>query len=1226
MSSERAQTVPALIIGMGGSGDWVVREVKEAILRSYGEVPANIGFISIDTDRNVLGMAGGSNDAGGGDSENDAKAYGVAPLGDSERVKLGGNIRNIGEQIQHAREAYERDPNSVTRGVLPHLQRWFVAEEYANLDLNKWNLQAGAGQLRQFGRMAVFEDLRLNISLRATLTRIVSGVQTQATRDVEVIIVSSLAGGTGAGMFIDVANLVRQVTREVNAKVSTVRAFLFLPRVFATVQANRNRAMRARAFGAIRECIRFSTTDDWLGKVGYPVPYFPQDVGRPRSQVREILYEQVYMIDGGGQGAVDMQEPRIAHYPMVAEAIRSIIDASTTDGYQGVMQNLAEIRQRIGTTPACAGVGAFAMVMPVQLWKAEFENRMVREALEELVPVDGEGKLSGAAYRDGQVGQVGEVVAPAFLSARRVGDGDAGLATAWFTDAISWTLRRVPMGQPATRQVIDDLVKRSHRQLVEAYDEVTGNRAVIQDQDQAMQAPVPLPSPAISAACYPAEKSLLAFPVEQRDASASLVIQAQTYETQQFGIKVDGIRRGGVYQSHVAGKHEEHVNRFRASLGKQVVLLLNVDGGDDLRQYRARLGHTLGFMRRLDDDLTRYGVILGQVAEGRTAGRYAANAEEAAMRAGDRMQDVSGRARLIPDWGLVLIFVLVSLSVWPVWIFALMVTAVWWHPLVAGVVAGAVVTAALATIAGPAYRSQVEYLEAMDQMFGELQHDIVLEAMRQTTRQMVGDARKVKDALEGWGKVLRTEGPQSAWHRAEKRKGEQEGLRVIVSRVNAREYLFDHEYEEREFAKKGGAGRLALVKSVRWGAVNWASETVLPVVSFGGEEVRYNGARVVATVGDVLGKLNKKARAEVGELEDSVSILDYLMVHPDWMNAERFARHLSGKANRVQLALGGAPLVDEMNNNEVLRQDYNFLRMMNPAGSNAGNQQKWLDAVKSALKATLGENAQDRVVHAPSRDRHSCALVFTSDFLNLAGGEVLEYDLCKEAYMANAAEEVGGERRYRSVLQVFPAEINADRLESMLGPVLNQGYRLFDYRVVGLLEDVDRVELFLRARALGVVSATPPLDANGARRLDLGRSMSQAASAPWQLTNPMQARPSIYVAVRQFACAGQDWRSNPTGDKMVQPPALPINFDEVVDAVREALACVVPGDGMDERVIFERIRYEMERLEAYETGELARDIESVEGTRGNSQLSADLDAAFRLLIRARTGRLAKQLS
>lgn len=65
---------------------------------------------------------------------------------------------------------------------------------------------------------------------------------------------------------------------------------------------------------------------------------------------------------------------------------------------------------------------------------------------------------------------------------------------------------------------------------------------------------------------------------------------------------------------------------------------------------------------------------------------------------------------------------------------------------------------------------------------------------------------------------------------------------------------------------------------------------------------------------------------------------------------------------------------------------------------------------------------------------------------------------------------------------------------------------------------------------------------------------------------------------------------------------------------------------MDERVIFERIRYEMERLEAYETGELARDIESVDETRGNSQLRADLEAVFRLLIRARTSKLAKQLN
>ena len=39
-----------LIIGLGGTGQSVIREVKKKMLSRYGEIPALVKFLSIDTD------------------------------------------------------------------------------------------------------------------------------------------------------------------------------------------------------------------------------------------------------------------------------------------------------------------------------------------------------------------------------------------------------------------------------------------------------------------------------------------------------------------------------------------------------------------------------------------------------------------------------------------------------------------------------------------------------------------------------------------------------------------------------------------------------------------------------------------------------------------------------------------------------------------------------------------------------------------------------------------------------------------------------------------------------------------------------------------------------------------------------------------------------------------------------------------------------------------------
>jgi len=159
MTGQVSRTIPSIIIGMGGPGDWVLRQVKEALRRSHGgRVPSATQLIGVDTATFLP-----ENARAGRPQEF------VAPeLSPGERVRLNGNIQAISGQVAQYRVAPEasrarsggaasgRDPYSIA-----NLASWFVAEYYApRLPPAEYDLSMGASQLRQFGRMAAALDVR----------------------------------------------------------------------------------------------------------------------------------------------------------------------------------------------------------------------------------------------------------------------------------------------------------------------------------------------------------------------------------------------------------------------------------------------------------------------------------------------------------------------------------------------------------------------------------------------------------------------------------------------------------------------------------------------------------------------------------------------------------------------------------------------------------------------------------------------------------------------------------------------------------------------------------------------------------------------------------------------------------------------------------------------------------------------------------------------------------
>jgi hypothetical protein len=158
-------------------------------------------------------------------------------------------------------------------------------------------ITAGSGQYRAVGRLltlaragVIYDRLvpvaeRLNqSSADSDLRQLASllGLEQSPPQGTLVLVVSSLAGGTGASMTLDVCNLLRAVAAQVPNFRAESLAFLYTPDVFDRLQANRRAGVNANALGTVAELMSAMaarqeqwTAEEWSVYGGVPRPTAP---------------------------------------------------------------------------------------------------------------------------------------------------------------------------------------------------------------------------------------------------------------------------------------------------------------------------------------------------------------------------------------------------------------------------------------------------------------------------------------------------------------------------------------------------------------------------------------------------------------------------------------------------------------------------------------------------------------------------------------------------------------------------------------------------------------------------------------------------------------------------------------------------------------------------------------------------------------------------------------
>ncbi|MBE6779045.1 MAG: hypothetical protein E7541_06640 [Ruminococcaceae bacterium] len=216
---------PTLLVGLGGTGSKVVCRVSQMVTEEQRQ---RIGFAVFDTDINELREI------------REANPF-IKTVQTSTKLSVGEYL-NIDT---HARDT------------------WFPV----NAILNSKTLTEGAGQVRAISRLALDTAIRAgNMEpLHAAIEDLYKLEEEQSDQALRVIIVSSLAGGTGSGLILPVAMYIKNfLATRFQQSANITRGFFILPEVFYEVirgQAERNN-LKCNAYATLRELDAFLMKGD----------------------------------------------------------------------------------------------------------------------------------------------------------------------------------------------------------------------------------------------------------------------------------------------------------------------------------------------------------------------------------------------------------------------------------------------------------------------------------------------------------------------------------------------------------------------------------------------------------------------------------------------------------------------------------------------------------------------------------------------------------------------------------------------------------------------------------------------------------------------------------------------------------------------------------------------------------------------------------------------------
>ncbi|PHV31338.1 hypothetical protein CSQ94_21410 [Janthinobacterium sp. BJB312] len=299
---------PTLFIGIGGTGMQVLMRVRRRVLNTLWGGAGNrtriegladfpiAQFIHFDLDNGAVIESG----------ESQAKdlQFDQVKFTDDDKVVESFDM-----------DKYSRDEDSLEK--YPHIKEWLPLTPQRIREL-RFDMSSGAGQIRAVSRLYFFDKYaKIRDKIRLKLKALKAGLSHERqlaelglrmeTNRFRIVIVGSVAGGTGSGSFLDMGLLARWLARsEVGA--ADVELMLFLPTGYT--KANKDR-VEANGYAALMEL-----ESAMMGNKGYVGRWDAYD----RPELTREPYSEVYLIDSGNlaqQHTKDVSDV----YHMVADSL-----------------------------------------------------------------------------------------------------------------------------------------------------------------------------------------------------------------------------------------------------------------------------------------------------------------------------------------------------------------------------------------------------------------------------------------------------------------------------------------------------------------------------------------------------------------------------------------------------------------------------------------------------------------------------------------------------------------------------------------------------------------------------------------------------------------------------------------------------------------------------------------------------------------------------------------
>lgn len=350
---------PALIIGLGGSGTDIARRFR----RRFWATNPNVPFVR------CLGI----------DTAPQNPASDLLPLLPDEEFVWASDFR----MDFYTGEGYIQQH--------PSIRAWWRGYE----GLPARFINAGAGMKRPIGRLALFVHYdaivkRISALLREMFSSNVFFDLPQEYRSsVNIYVVSSTCGGTGTGMFLDLAYIANHIVSEQFNLQPKVRGLLLLPSVFTgTGQVNDAGGdhLRANALGALTELDYAMSKTAHLPPVTYPD-------GRAISR-NSPPFTSCYLVGNqSAAGAVftdfeDLEERAAVHIQTELASALSNTGAAAMDN---VLQAIAVKPEAQGRSRLYSSFNGEWMELPSARVLAKWTKRLALETLGRL------GKGTGSA-------------------------------------------------------------------------------------------------------------------------------------------------------------------------------------------------------------------------------------------------------------------------------------------------------------------------------------------------------------------------------------------------------------------------------------------------------------------------------------------------------------------------------------------------------------------------------------------------------------------------------------------------------------------------------------------------------------------------------------------------------------------------------------------------------------------------------------------------------------